>query len=149
MYRKLFTYANTVINDEYRAQDIVHETFLTAVRKIDSVRGSTNPEGWLVNTLKNVIKHEFRDRNKIAGVILSLETLEDAAEVSWDYDKLELEDIKASLTAEEWWLLNAVYLEGKKYAEVARELGIEYDACRKRVRKARDKAARLWKDEDL
>jgi RNA polymerase sigma-70 factor (ECF subfamily) len=149
MYRKLFTYANTVINDEYRAQDIVHETFLTAVRKIDSVKDSPNPEGWLVNTLKNVIKHELRDRNKIAGVVLSLESLEDAAAVSDDYSKIGLEDMKAPLSADEWRLLNAVYLEGRKYAEVARELGIEYDACRKRVRKARNKAAKLWEKENL
>jgi DNA-directed RNA polymerase specialized sigma24 family protein len=51
------------------------------------------------------------------------------------------------MSPDEWRLLCAVYLEGKTYAEIAGELGIEYDACRKRVRKARDKAAKLFKDE--
>ncbi|MDR1217754.1 MAG: hypothetical protein LBJ99_04100 [Oscillospiraceae bacterium] len=62
MYRKLFTYANTVINDEYRAQDLVHETFLTAVRRIDSVKGSPNPEGWLVNLSFTAKKEKRRSK---------------------------------------------------------------------------------------
>jgi RNA polymerase sigma-70 factor (ECF subfamily) len=150
MSGKLFTYAYAVIEDEYRAQDLVHETFLIAVKKIDSVKLSPNPKGWLMNTLKNVIKHEIRDWNEVAEVTLSFAVLDETATVvSQTYDEVELDYIRASLSADEWWLLSAAYLEGRKYAEIAHELGIEYDACRKRVRKVRDKVIMLWEKENL
>jgi RNA polymerase sigma factor (sigma-70 family) len=144
-YEDMFKYVDARIKDKDRVQDVVQEAFLTAVKKVDSVNLSPNPEGWLKNALKNALKHEFRDWNKATEATLSLESMDETAvAVIQSYDEVELEDIKAKFSADEWWLLNAFYLEGRKYAEIARELGIEYDACRKRVNRVRDKAAMLW-----
>jgi RNA polymerase sigma factor (sigma-70 family) len=151
MYGKLFTYAYSVFKDAYRSQDLVHETFTIALGKIDSVKKSPNPEGWLVNALKNVVMHELRDSERLIKLMVPLDSPDEwqlpEALVYNGADNMGMEDIKASLPADEWRLLNDIYLEGKTYAELAGELGIGYDACRKRVRKARDKAARLLGDE--
>ena len=57
LYDKLMVYARVNLESESLAEEAVQETFHIACQKPDSVCGSANPQGWLVDTLKNTVRN--------------------------------------------------------------------------------------------
>lgn len=55
MYDSLFILARCSLNSDAFAEEAVQETFVIACHKSEALFSSGSPEGWLVNTLKNVI----------------------------------------------------------------------------------------------
>ena len=55
MYNKLFLYAQSALRDHCLAEEAVQETFRIDCAKADRLAESENRQGWLINTLKNVL----------------------------------------------------------------------------------------------
>ena len=75
MYRKLVVYAENALNDSL-AEEAVQDTFRIACSKYDELMNSSNPQGWLMNTLKNVIRNirkEQANLNKYFVMTMSLD----------------------------------------------------------------------------
>ena len=70
LYRFMLNYAQSSLNNKSLAEEAVQETFAIACRRIDRVCGSENPEGWLVETLKGVIKN-IEGRQQTANRIIA------------------------------------------------------------------------------
>lgn len=131
-YSDMASFAARFFQNRDLAQDMVQETFLVAQVKIDQLRQSPSPRGWLFNTLKNVIGNTYKQQKRLRDMV----PLEDcnAAE---DF-ALPVEDQFGGLISqEELQILIWVYCEGWPYQEVARRLGISLDACKKRIQRAR------------
>jgi len=137
MFKLLLAVAISHIEDFHRAEELVQDTFLIAARKIDTVRCSKNPHGWLRNTLINLIKHEIRARIRIAKQIVSFETLNDNEQPSKSDDNIF--EIMSMFNEKEREMLRKFYIEGLTITELANELEINYDACRKRLAKIKEK----------
>ena len=76
MYRKLVVYAENALNDSL-AEEAVQDTFRIACSKYDELMNSSNPQGWLMNTLKNVIRNirkEQANLNKYFVMTMALDT---------------------------------------------------------------------------
>jgi RNA polymerase sigma-70 factor (ECF subfamily) len=58
----LFRYAVLRVKDEHLAEDLVQETFFSALRGIDSFKGKSSFRTWLVGILKRKIIDHFRKR---------------------------------------------------------------------------------------
>ena len=56
-YHTLFLYARAVLQDPDLAEEAVQDTFCIACGKQARVAASENPAGWLVQTLKNVLRN--------------------------------------------------------------------------------------------
>ena len=56
MYTRLCIYAMSALGSKALAEEVVQDTFRIACIKPDGLMSSKNPRGWLVNTLKNVIR---------------------------------------------------------------------------------------------
>lgn len=56
----LFNYAIVRVSDREAAQDLVQETFLSALRAADSFRGESTEKTWLFSILKNKIIDRYR-----------------------------------------------------------------------------------------
>ncbi|MDR0839248.1 MAG: sigma-70 family RNA polymerase sigma factor [Oscillospiraceae bacterium] len=136
MYKQLLKYAYSRIGNYHRAEELAMDAFLLAREKLPDVMESRNPEGWLMKTLKNLIMHEFRTRKLIHKLFADMpEFTEPAARE--DDGGFELLD---ALTPEDRGLLYAAYVEGRPMGEIAKDLGIGYSACVKRMQKARARA---------
>ena len=61
LYPLLFEYARSSLSSDSLAEEAVQETFRIACQKPESLIHSPNPEGGLVNTLKNVLKNSIRN----------------------------------------------------------------------------------------
>jgi RNA polymerase sigma-70 factor (ECF subfamily) len=59
MYDRLLEYARCKTHNATEVQDIVQNACLIAWEKIDSVMKSPNPQGWLMNAVKNRIQKYF------------------------------------------------------------------------------------------
>ncbi|PSL45392.1 RNA polymerase sigma-70 factor (ECF subfamily) [Chitinophaga niastensis] len=59
----LYTYALTRLNDEEQARDLVQETFLAALERIDKFEGKSSERTWLTAILKHKIIDIYRKKS--------------------------------------------------------------------------------------
>ena len=59
----MYTYTFSRINDEEQARDLVQETFLAALERIDKFEGKSSERTWLTAILKNKIVDVYRKRS--------------------------------------------------------------------------------------
>lgn len=59
----LYSYAITRINDEEQARDLVQETFLAALEKIEKFEGRSSERTWLTSILKNKVTDIYRKKS--------------------------------------------------------------------------------------
>ncbi len=75
----LFRYAITRLNDQEQARDLVQETFLAALEKLEQFKGVSSEKTWLTAIIKNKIIDVYR--KKSSGLAKNAET------ESADYDQ--------------------------------------------------------------
>ncbi len=59
----LYTYSITRVNDEDQARDLVQETFLAALQKMDKFEGKCSERTWLTAIIKNKIIDIYRKKS--------------------------------------------------------------------------------------
>lgn len=137
MFPMLLAYARSALGDGDMAEEAVQETFCVACKRQRELTESTNPRGWLVNTLKNVIRQLRRDRAREAALLAALTAQQDgednSARSGTDPDLL-YSDLQHD---PDYLLLKRLALDQYTIAKLAAELGISVEACKKRVQRAR------------
>lgn len=137
MYSMLFEYARSSLSSDALAEEAVQDTFTIACQKPEALCNSLNPEGWLVNTLKNVLANTKRRQN-IARRILLEYFASNISDISMTNDRIGLEIMYDDIAdSEEFKLLKEVALDGLSYLEMAENRGITVGTCRKRVERAK------------
>lgn len=141
-HSKLFQTAYIKTRDIQLSNDIVNETFLIAVKKIDVLTEHPSKGGWLFATLYNKIKEQYKiktitDPNtglKIPIKIEYIENIDNYAEIadyqqSVDQDLLESESLdkyKSILKPKELEYIKSRFIDDKPTGAVAQELDITY-----------------------
>lgn len=142
----LFNFASIRVNDKEAAKDLVQETFLAALRNIDTFKGEISEKNWLYMILKNKIIDHYR--KKASSLISQIESSSNENEYfdeenHWQQNKLPKEwriDYNSTLDSNEFLeilqqcmkrlseLLNMVfsmkYLDEKESDEICKELKI-------------------------
>lgn len=137
MFDKLMAYARCLEN-EALAEEAVQETFQIACQKPESLCNSPNPQGWLVNTLRNIIRNN-QSRRANAKQTLERYIISQARDLSISNDKLSLELLYENVAElEEFKLLVEMAVEGKSHKEIAAQRGISVSTCKKRVQRAKE-----------
>ena len=137
MYSRLFEYARSSFSSNAMAEEAVQDTFTIACRKADAVFNSPNPEGWIFNTLKNVIANTLRSQYTAMRILESAIAM-DAEINSVTHDQADLDILYGDLSGmEEFKLMKEMALDGRSHLEMAEARGITVEACRKRVERAK------------
>lgn len=132
---KMIKWAYTLLRSESIAMELVNETFVTLMTKIDEVRTHPNLVGWLFVTLRYQIRNEL-DK---ARYRLELPFDESLAVGSDFTENLCLADcLPAELSEEEKNLIIWHYEERCSHEEMAKRLGISINACRTRLFRAKE-----------
>ena len=136
LYEMMIQYAGASLKNDSMAEEAVRDSFRIACMKPKEVCNSPNPRGWMLLTLKYVIKNMVR--NQASANRLAMRVI---AEITCDDDILEEEPNLALLygnlaQTEEFKLICGI-AEGKSILELADERGISVEACKKRVQRAR------------
>lgn len=139
-YRALRYHAYRFLGNYDLAETAVQEAFVIACRKIDALMKSPNPEGWLMETVKNVARNLSRTHQNYRDLVISVEEADAAALATEDKSPLLLEDACGSLVSrEEFLLFRRVTLEEESYSTAAERLNISVWACRKRVQRTAER----------
>ena len=139
MHNTLLGFAARKLIDKNSSDDVVQETYLAAQKNIAKMIISKNQKGWLVETLKKTILHENRAYFKYCTLIEKI-AVNSVAETPHHIDYHD-SDISALLNNDEYKVLGKLYIDGYSIREIAEELGISYEACKKRVQAAKRKIA--------
>lgn len=138
LYPLLFEYARSSLSSDSLAEEAVQDTFRIACQKPEAMINSPNPEGWIMNTLKNVLKNTIRNQNISRRILLDY-FASNINDITVTNDRVGLEILYEDVAdLEEFKMVKAMALEGKSYLEMSQEFGISMAACRKRMQRARE-----------
>lgn len=134
----LFNYAHIILSNDSLAEEAVQETFVIACIKRLALENSPNPEGWIMNTLKNVCRNIQKNRNYYLSRILSLnESVLGTTDL--ESDDLWETNVQDFINKEDFMILKKIILDGYSYKDLAKELGISLEACKKRAQRAKQR----------
>ncbi len=77
MYSVLLCYANAALKDKALAEEAVQDTFRIACAKVGELSASENPRGWLMLTLKNVLRNTNRELAALNQLFVSAVSIDD------------------------------------------------------------------------
>lgn len=138
MYDMLLVYAKANLENNVLAEEAVQETFVIACRKPEALCSSERPEGWLVNTLKYVIRNMKRQRAAALDCMLSYLSIYMTVK-QIDENTLSLNALYDDVCkTEEFKLIKELAVDKRSIAEMAIDRGISIPACKKRVQRAKE-----------
>ena len=138
-YQRLFLYAKAIVKNEHLAEEAVQDTFHIACSKIAEVRRNENAAGWLVQTLKNVLRNMERTHSSLYAALQNHLPYEDQL-LGGRRDEEDIELLYGGiLTEEEFRLLRCIVLDRDSFLEASEHFGISVEACRKRFQRIKEK----------
>jgi len=142
----LYSLASKILSDTGRAQDVVHEAFLTAWQKAaqyNQTRG--NVASWLIVLCRNLAIDQYRAKMRLASRRVELETASEyltstendpaLAVVAADEVRL-LREALVKLPAEQKQVLEMAYFQGLSQTEIAATTKIPLGTIKTRTRQA-------------
>lgn len=143
MYPALHIYALRILADNALAEEAVQDAFCIACAKREQFLSSPNPQGWIMLTLKHVMQNMLRSQARLQR-LLSLDAGENLPAEAGELMSVDLlfGDVASS---EDFRLLKRVALDQCTMPELAQELGVSVEACKKRVQRARKRLQKKLK----
>lgn len=138
--KRLFLYARSVLSDAELADDVVQDTFHTALQNMDTLMHHENPGGWLMTTLKYKIANCEKSRARWMKYCVSIdEQYPNLPAVSDPEERLTsvLAQIRQALKPEDYQFLMRIAMDGATHKQMAEELGISVWASQKRLERIR------------
>lgn len=143
-YNRIYSFCLRAVGNSESARDITQDTFLVFWQKRSSLSFKTEDQFmiWLYKTAKNKISEHYKEVVKSNNVTdisecnaaytfaaswdmpLSPETVDEEIEKQRDY-------ILTSLSPDEYLLYDMIYVQKKKYSDIAKELDITLDKVKK------------------
>ena len=137
MYQGMIAYATSAL-EEPLAEEAVQETFRVACQRAQVLAESENPRGWLVITLRNIIRNMKRSQEASQRIIAKF-LVSQASNISISENTINLDIVYQNVAdLEEYKLLKEMVLEGRSHLEMANARGISVAACKKRVQRAKE-----------
>ncbi len=143
MYPALHAYALRVMEDSALAEEAIQDAFCIACYRRDQFLSSPNPQGWIMLTLKHVMQNTLRAQAKLR-VLLALDA---GAELPAGGPELISVDLLFNdvSDSEDFRLLKRIALDRCTMLELAEDLGVSVEACKKRVQRARKRLQKKLK----
>ena len=136
MYPALHAYAVRVLGNVPLAEEAIQDAFCVACAKRQQFLSSADPRSWIMCTLKYICQNRLRAQAKLKRLLLSLDEGEALAAGTPELISVDtlFSDVSGS---EDFRLLKRIALDRCTMPELAQELGVSVEACKKRVQRAR------------
>jgi RNA polymerase sigma-70 factor (ECF subfamily) len=132
-YRKVLRFVRRRVSSAEDADDVTQEVFANAAAALNGSKVSAPTLAWLYTVARRRIADELRRRDRSRTV--SLEVVGDLAAVETDYgDEVAraLQLAVAAMPEGQRRVVLARLVQGRSFAEIARDVGATEDACRMR-----------------
>ena len=147
----VFRYAQMLLRDEHRAEDVAAEVYLKAWRARDSYRGTGSCQSWLLSITHNVAHSQLRSTREVADISL-VEDREDGAagpEAEF-FSSVDAERVQVAirlLTPEQQQVVFLRFFEGLPHEAVATQMGRNPNAVRAIQFRALSRLRKLLEDD--
>jgi RNA polymerase sigma-70 factor (ECF subfamily) len=142
----MFTTAFNFVKDDATAQDLMHEAFLKAFRKIETFSGEATFGSWLKRIVMNHCL-DFIKKKRIETVELKEEVYDRSEDDSWDIEQdISLKTIMECIEELPMKCKNVIKLyliEGYDHQEVAQILQISEVASRSQLSRGKNRLKEL------
>ena len=138
-YKVMYEAALQIIKSPEIAEDIVADTFLVLMARVESVMQHEQPVRWLFRVLKNNALNEWRAQNHHATIPLDERLALTAAESTLPFSEL----LPKELSESERRILTLRLSDDLDYSEIAEILHTTESACRMQYSRARRHCAEL------
>ena len=143
MYPTLYAYALRILKDHALAEEASQDTFCIACAKREQALSNPKPRGWLMLTLKHVMQNMLRAQRKVQRLLFLTAGEEQPAEAP---ELLDVDVLFGDVSdSEDFRLLKRIALDQCTIVELAQDLGISVEACKKRVQRARKRLQKKLK----
>lgn len=136
LYERLYVYARRCLSCPTLAEEAVQEAFRIACQSPQKLLASPEPRGWIVLTLKNVLRSYYREQNvreKAMGDYFTIHAGDEAMKAPQEVTFLQGDET----LHEDYSLLWGHVIEGRSHRELAQERNITPACCRKRLQRAK------------
>lgn len=114
---------NRYVKDTEDAKDILHDGFIAAFARIDSLRDPERVDYWLATIMKN-LSLKFLQSQNVASILEEIPDMEDDAEIDEVIDFETLEKLIMQLPDGYRKVFRLAVLENKSHKEISKILGI-------------------------
>ena len=141
-YRAMYNASLRILKDEFEAEDIMQESFLTAFTKLDTFKGEVAFGAWLKRIVINKSLTQLKKNNKYQEV--KMETVYESSieDEAIDYSELKSSNVLRLLnTLKDNYriVLTLNLIEGYDYEEISQILGYTNENVRTTISRAKRK----------
>jgi len=137
-YDSLYRYAYRLSGTHGDAEDLVQETFLIVLKKLDQVREFASVRTWLYTVLRNCYLKEVRRNLPVVADSLAADLAEIPGEVEdTDIDREQLQAAINELSDEFKVVLLQFYFEDCSYLEISKKLEVPVGTVMSRLSRAK------------
>ncbi len=148
--KQLFHYIYCIVNSIQDAEDIVQDTFLTALNKIHQYRSDTKFSAWIYRIARNISYNHMKKRRRVLLFDhMELTTMieeRDAAGAKENDLQYRMQQVFQRMSFQEKNILVLRIYEEKSYEEIAYIMKISQSTCRKKYERARKKFMSLYEN---
>ena len=135
--KPLLEYAASILHNHALAEEAVQQAFEIAWCKIDDFQSSPNPEGWIFNAVRFVLRNiESRQRTEQRVIAVVDEYRPDLVAAPADLLPLRVH-FGDLVDLPQFQLIYEMEIVGRTLEEIAVDLCISESACKKRAERAR------------
>ncbi len=147
---RLYRIAWSWCHDRYLADDLVQETLVRGLAKLDKLREENRLEVWLTQILANLYRDHFRKTKEETGLDIDLGIEEKTPEEHTDRSQLvhRTRAAVARLKEDQRQIITLVDLSGFSYTDTANILGIPVGTVMSRLSRSRSKLRELLEQQD-
>lgn len=141
-YKAMYNTAFRILRDEYEAEDIMQEAFLTAFTKLDTFKAEVTFGAWLKRIVINKSLTQLKKNNRYEEVKMDVIPNYEIVEEQIDYSSLKASDVvdKINSLKDNYQLVLTLNLiEGYDYEEIAQIMKYTNENVRTTISRAKKK----------
>ena len=144
-YKAMYNTSIRIVKNNFEAEDIMQEAFITAFKKLDKLENTDNFGAWLKRIVvnksievynKNVSKNETEIDDKLYKLEINDSSYDQSLKTRSKYNHVlnAMSELKDNYST----LLNLNLIEGYDYDEICEIMSISYSNCRTMMSRAKD-----------
>lgn len=146
-YDKLMGYAMNYLNDVQYAEEAVQELFKRMCVHVRELMVHPVPQRWILTVLKNILRDTLTKQARDVRLLERVQEMALTSKKASYEDEVDLDVLYSNLEAnEDFKLLKSLAEKQYKIKELAAEMGISLEACKKRVQRARKNLRKYFKE---
>ena len=144
-YKAMYNTAYRIVKDQFVAEDIMQDSFLTAFNKLNNLNDNATFGSWLKRIVINNSIHYYNKNSKYDDVPLDnvIHKVEDHIGLESDCELIKLKakqilETMKSLKDNYRIVLSLHLIEGYDYEEISKIMNISYANCRTTISRAKE-----------